>query len=95
MPVAMSVLGDPLYPRYMPRMVRPDPTAALRAARFRARRRWAGFRLVQFWAPDPRAPGFRAKLRAQCRAIASTETKEEREMTDAFEREAAELPGWR
>jgi hypothetical protein len=36
-------------------------------ARYRDRMRAAGFRLVQFWVPDTRAPRFAAECRRQSR----------------------------
>jgi Protein of unknown function (DUF3018) len=37
---------------------------------YRARMRKAGLRLVQFWVPDTRAPGFAAECRRQSQAAA-------------------------
>jgi hypothetical protein len=46
--------------------MKPDP-ARLSVARYRARMRRAGFRLVQLWVPDTRAPRFAAECRRQSR----------------------------
>ena len=43
---------------------------AKRVALSRERMRKKGLRLVQFWAPDTRAPGFAEELARQCREIA-------------------------
>jgi hypothetical protein len=39
--------------------------------RYRARMRKAGFRLIQLWVPDTRAPGFAAECRKQSRKAAA------------------------
>jgi Protein of unknown function (DUF3018) len=38
---------------------------------YRARMRKAGLRLVQFWVPDTRAPGFAAECRRQSQVAAA------------------------
>jgi hypothetical protein len=38
--------------------------------KYRARLRKAGLRLMQFWVPDTRAPGFAAECRRQSQAAA-------------------------
>lgn len=39
--------------------------------KYRARMRKAGFRLVQLWVPDTRAPGFAAECQRQSQAAAA------------------------
>lgn len=43
---------------------------ARRVQQSRHRMRARGMRLVQFWVPDTRAPGFAEELARQCRALA-------------------------
>jgi len=43
---------------------------AKRVAQSRKRMRKKGLRLVQFWVPDTRAPGFAEELARQCRVLA-------------------------
>lgn len=42
--------------------------------------RAAGFRLVQFWVPDTRAPGFAEECRRQSRSAASNAALEDETM---------------
>jgi hypothetical protein len=44
--------------------------------RYRERMRRAGFRLVQFWIPDPRARGFREECHRQSRAATGNKRAE-------------------
>ena len=75
----------------MSRMPTPPKT---RVARSRARRRADGLRPVVLWLPDTGNPAYRARIAEQCRRLASL-TPDERLMAAAFEREAAQTPGWR
>jgi hypothetical protein len=43
----------------------------------RQRLREQGLRPIQIWAPDVRAPGFRADARRQSRAVATSECERE------------------
>ena len=43
---------------------------ARRVQQSRKRMRERGMRLVQFWVPDTRAPGFAEELARQCRVLA-------------------------
>ncbi len=55
-------------------MTKPSPNTrppARRMQDYRARLRKAGLRPVQMWLPDTRAASFKAKCRAQARAIAA------------------------
>jgi len=56
----------------------------LSVERYRARMRRAGFRLVQLWVPDTRAPRFAARCRQQSR-LASRHPDEAR-VLDELER---------
>jgi hypothetical protein len=51
-------------------MPRDDPSSR-NVRRYRERMRRSGLRLVQFWVPDTRAPGFAAECRRQSRAAAA------------------------
>jgi hypothetical protein len=46
------------------------------------------------WLPNTRDPEYRARLADQCRRLADL-TADEEAMAIAFEREAAQTPGWR
>ena len=54
----------------MKRAMTKRSATAKRVARSRQRMRKKGLRLVQFWVPDTRAPGFAEELARQCRAEA-------------------------
>jgi hypothetical protein len=64
-----------------------------RVARLRARRRAKGLRPVVLWLPDTSDAAYRARLEEQCRQLAQL-TPDEEAMAAAFEREAAQIPGW-
>ncbi len=71
-------------------MVTENPGAAkMRKHRSDMRRR--GFKLIQFWAPDPKAPGFQAAVRAT-REFLTTHPDHE---WDAFvAKNLDQGPGW-
>jgi antidote-toxin recognition MazE-like antitoxin len=60
--------------------------------RYRDRMKRSGFRLVQFWVPDTRAPGFAAECRRQSRVVARRKTAE-REVMDWIET-TEDASGW-
>jgi Protein of unknown function (DUF3018) len=60
--------------------------------RYRDRMRRAGFRLVQLWVPDTRAPGFADECRRQARAVARNKSAE-REITDWLDA-VRDTEGW-
>lgn len=61
----------------------------MRTHRDEMRRR--GFKLIQFWAPDPNAPGFKASARATRAFLAEHPDHE----WDAFVvKQLDEAPGW-
>jgi len=49
---------------------------ARRVQQSRKRMRERGMRLVQFWVPDTRAPGFAEELARQCRVLAEHPDRE-------------------
>jgi hypothetical protein len=49
---------------------------ARRVQQSRERMRERGMRLVQFWVPDTRAPGFAEELARQCRLLAEHPDRE-------------------
>jgi Protein of unknown function (DUF3018) len=49
---------------------------AQRVQQSRERMRARGMRLVQFWVPDTRAPGFAEELARQCRILAAHPDRE-------------------
>jgi len=49
---------------------------ARRVQQSRERMRARGMRLVQFWVPDTRAPGFAEELARQCRVLAEHPDRE-------------------
>jgi len=53
-----------------------------------------GMRPRVLWLPNTRDPEYRARLADQCRRLADL-TADEEAMAIAFEREAAQTPGWR
>ena len=65
-----------------------------RIARHRAAQRERGLRAVVLWLPDVNDPAYRARVADECRRL-SVLTADEEAMADAFERNAAETPGWR
>jgi hypothetical protein len=60
--------------------------------RYRDRMRRAGFRLVQMWVPDTRAPGFKKECRRQAREAAKHKQLED-DVLDWIEK-AADTEGW-
>lgn len=70
----------------MTEIARPPPD---KFARYRARRRSDGLKLVRIWAPDPNAPGFQDRLDAQLRA--ARDSDDERDVMDWIEAVSAEL----
>ena len=69
-------------------------SSASRVASFRARRQAEGLRPVVLWLPDTGNPAYRARIAEQCRRLGKL-TPEQAAMAEAFEREAAQIPGWR
>ena len=65
-----------------------------RIARHRTAQRERGLRAVVLWLPDVNDPAYRARVADECRRL-SVLTADEEAMADAFERNAAETPGWR
>jgi hypothetical protein len=51
----------------MPRPARKDGVNKFR--RYRATKRERGMKLVRLWVPDPKAPGFRQKIRREARLL--------------------------
>ena len=71
----------------------PKTTSAHKSVkRYRDRMRRAGFRLVQLWVPDTRAPGFAEECRRQSRAVARNK-KAEREVMDWLDA-VRDTEGW-
>lgn len=64
---------------------------ATRVQRHRAEMRRRGFKLVQLWVPDPRAPGFREAVRRTRRFL---ERHPDREWDRYAQRVLDEGPGW-
>lgn len=62
-------------------------TTAKRVQQSRDRMRARGLRLVQFWVPDTRAPGFAEELARQCRALAERPDRELDEWLDRLNEE--------
>jgi hypothetical protein len=71
----------------------PESTAARKSVqRYRDRMRRAGFRLLQLWVPDTRAPGFAEECRRQSR-VAAQNTRTEKEVLDWIEANQ-DTEGW-
>lgn len=70
----------------MSETARPPPD---KFARYRARRRSDGLKLVRIWMPDPNAPGFQDRLDEQLRA--ARDTDDERDVMDWIEAVSADL----
>ena len=65
---------------------------AERVRQSRDRMRARGLRLVQFWVPDTRAPGFAEELARQCRVLAEHPDRELDDWLDQLNKETfAEL----
>jgi len=65
---------------------------AERVQQSRDRMRARGMRLVQFWVPDTRAPGFAEELARQCRVLAEHPDRELDDWLDQLNEETfAEL----
>jgi Protein of unknown function (DUF3018) len=72
-----------------------DVRASQIGPRLFARFMGAGLRPVVVWLPNTRDPEYRARLADQCRRLAADLTADEEAMASAFEKEAAQTPGWR
>ena len=73
-------------------MSSPAPRSSREKVRdFRARQRAKGLRLVQFWVPDVNSPEFKAAIRAECLAIASSASAKD---DMAFVESIADYEGW-
>jgi hypothetical protein len=71
----------------------PKTTSAHKSVkRYRDRMRRAGFRLVQLWVPDTRAPGFAAECRRQS-LVAAGNKRLEKDVLDWIEK-VADTDGW-
>lgn len=64
----------------------------MRKHREEMRRR--GFKLVQLWIPDPRAPGFAAQLQRQIRFLATHPDREADDFTNAGLGAVGNDPEW-
>jgi Protein of unknown function (DUF3018) len=68
-------------------------TGARRVQRRRQKLRAAGFRPVQIWVPDTRAPGFAEECARQARLVRESETEQERADNEAWW-ELSDTTGW-
>ena len=70
----------------------PKNAAHKHVRNYRDRMRRAGFRLVQLWVPDTRAPGFAEECRRQS-LLAASNTRLEDDLLDWIEK-VADTDGW-
>lgn len=63
-----------------------------KVSRHRQRMRAAGFRPVQFWVPDTRAPDFAERVRQQCLKLKGDEA--ELDVLRFTEEAAGQVEGW-
>jgi hypothetical protein len=66
------------------------PLTGTAAGRYRDKMRRQGMRLVQFWAPDTRAPGFADECRRQS-ALVAAQRRHERQILDEIGALSAEI----
>ena len=64
-------------------------SSAEKMREYRARKRAAGYRLVQRWLPDTRTPEFRAEARRQ--SLIAAQSEGEKEILDWIEKAQADL----